>query len=319
MRSLFQLLSPSGARARLPIFIFHRVLARPDPLFPHEMTYDRFDGLCRWLREWFHVLPLDQAVRLLAEGELPARAACITFDDGYADNHDVALPILQRHGLSGAFFVATGFLDGGRMWNDTIIETLRGTGSDIIELDDFDVAERLATVDVVQRRHALERAIDAAKYMPPDARSRAVDRFANRFAGPLPDDLMMTSAQVRAMRRAGMVVGAHTVSHPILARIGADEAAREIEVGRETLQTILDERVGLFAYPNGKPGVDYLSANVAQVQAMGFDAAFSTEWAVAHAGSDRNQLPRFTPWDARRTKFGLRVAKQMWATRPRDA
>jgi peptidoglycan/xylan/chitin deacetylase (PgdA/CDA1 family) len=318
MRGLFQLLSPSGVRARLPIFIFHRVLARPDPLFPNELTAERFDDLCRWLRAWFQVLPLDRAVWLLAEGGLPARAACITFDDGYADNHDVALPILQRYGLNSTFFVATGFLDGGRMWNDTIIETFRSTGSDTIELDDFEVAERLATGDVAQRRHALGRAIDAAKYMPPDARLRAVDRFATRFAGNLPDDLMMTSAQVRAMRRARMVVGAHTVSHPILARIGADEAAREIEVGRETLQAILDERVGLFAYPNGKPGVDYLPANVEQVQAMGFDAAFSTAWAVAHAGSDRNQLPRFTPWDAQRTKFGLRVAKQMWATRPRD-
>jgi peptidoglycan/xylan/chitin deacetylase (PgdA/CDA1 family) len=50
---------------------------------------------------------------------------CITFDDGYADKHDVAMPILQRHGLCATFFIATGFLNGGCMWNDTIIETVR--------------------------------------------------------------------------------------------------------------------------------------------------------------------------------------------------
>ena len=55
----------------------------------------------------------------LLKGDLPARPAVITFDDGYADNRTVALPILQAHGLTATFFVATGFLDGGRMWNDT--------------------------------------------------------------------------------------------------------------------------------------------------------------------------------------------------------
>ncbi|MCK7493591.1 MAG: polysaccharide deacetylase family protein [Comamonadaceae bacterium] len=59
-------------------------------------------------------------MRRLGEGTLPARALAITFDDGYADNHDVALPILRRHGLNATFFVATGFLDGGIMWNDVL-------------------------------------------------------------------------------------------------------------------------------------------------------------------------------------------------------
>ena len=125
LRLALRFLSPSGAGARLSVVLFHRVLAAPDPLFPDDIDQARFRKICDWLATWFTVLPLDQALRQQADGCLPARALSITFDDGYADNHEVALPILQRHALAATFYVATGFLDGGRMWNDTVIEAVR--------------------------------------------------------------------------------------------------------------------------------------------------------------------------------------------------
>src|SRR3990167_7749886 len=106
LKPFFGWMSPAGAKARLSILIFHRVLPEPDPLFPQEMHARQFDAVCGWLAHWFNILPLDRAVQLLDTGTLPARAACITFDDGYADNHDVALPILLHHGLNATFFIA---------------------------------------------------------------------------------------------------------------------------------------------------------------------------------------------------------------------
>ena len=126
-KHLFEWASPAGTKARLQVLIFHRVLPVPDPLFPDEVDARRFDELCGWLKGWFNMLSLDDAVARIKTGTLPTRAACITFDDGYADNYQVALPILRRHGLTATFFVATGFLDGGRMWNDTVIESVRLT------------------------------------------------------------------------------------------------------------------------------------------------------------------------------------------------
>ena len=108
-------MSPAGPNARLSILIFHRVLSARDPLVPEEIDAPRFDQICRWLKASFNVLPLDAAVASLKAGTLPQRAACITFDDGYADNFRVAMPILQQQGLTATFFIATGFLDGGRI------------------------------------------------------------------------------------------------------------------------------------------------------------------------------------------------------------
>jgi peptidoglycan/xylan/chitin deacetylase (PgdA/CDA1 family) len=111
-----------------------------------------------------------------------------------------------------------------------------------------------------------------------------------------------------------MQIGAHTVSHPILAKLDARHAADEIGRSRDVLQTLLGERVSLFAYPNGKPGTDYLPAvHPAIVRELGFDAAVSTRWAAARRTDDVFQIPRFTPWDRDRLKFGARLARNLFS------
>ncbi|MFG6461611.1 polysaccharide deacetylase family protein [Roseateles sp. DXS20W] len=314
LKTALTLLSPAGAAARLTVLIFHRVHAAVDPLFPDEPDARRFDEVLGWLGAWFNVLPLDDAIRRLQAGSLPARAACITFDDGYADNHDVALPLLQRHGLSSAFFVASGFLDGGRMWNDTVIESVRRTQLPQLDLRGVVDEEggRFDLGDLATRRQTLHRLIGHLKYLPPDERLARVNALAERAEVQPPTDLMMTSDQLRSLRGAGMVVGAHTVSHPILKTLSARQAADEIDSGRRWLEQALGERVSLFAYPNGRPGVDYApDVHPGMVRELGFDAAVSTHWGAARAGTDCYQLPRFTPWDRGRARFGLRLARNL--------
>ena len=312
-RPLFNLLSPAGERGRLSILIFHRVLPQPDPLFPGEVTQLEFDRICQWVKSWFEVLPLEEAARRLQEGRLPSRALSITFDDGYADNHDVALPVLQRHGLTATFFVATGFLDGGRMWNDTLIEAVRASPQEHLDLTGTPAATLGALpLDGVQsRRAAIERLIGAAKYLPPAVRCHWVQAVAERAQTALPDDLMMSSGQVRALHLAGMGVGGHTVSHPILAGLGTEDMRQEIRDGRLQLEDITQSAVQLFAYPNGKPGTDYDERAVQVVREEGFLAAVSTQWGVATQHGSPWQMPRFTPWDRSRMRFGLRMAAQL--------
>jgi len=321
MRPLFSLLSPGGGRGRLSILIFHRVLPQADPLFPGEIDAPRFDAICRWLRQWFEVLPLDQALRRLHEGSLPPRAAAITFDDGYADNQEQALPILQRHGLNATFFIATGYLDGGCMWNDAIIDAVRHTARDRLDmgrLEGLPSAPQPAVLplgDATSRRTAIEALIRAVKYLLPAERESIVVALRSQLRVAAAASPMMSSEQLRALRRSGMVIGAHTVSHPILARLTDDEARSEMQRGREHLQALLQERVGLFAYPNGKPVEDYSARTAALAAELGFDAAVTTAWGAARADTHRFQIPRFSPWDLTRTRYGLRMAGNLWRSR----
>jgi peptidoglycan/xylan/chitin deacetylase (PgdA/CDA1 family) len=311
LKSLLSLASPAGPRGRLSILVFHRVLPEADSLFPEVLDAARFEAVCGWLRAWFVVLPLDEAVARLRAGELPARALAISFDDGYADNHDVALPILTHHGLKATFFIATGFLDGGRMWNDTAIEAVRGTSLPALDLrgliSDASGGATFSMTTIDDRRAAVETILRQAKYLPADERERVVTDIARRAEVDLPDGLMLGSEQVRSLHRAGMQIGAHTVSHPILARLNDGAARQEMAASKAFLEQILGETVSLFAYPNGKPGEDYSPRTVSLAQEVGFTAAVSTAWGAARTDSDMFQLPRFTPWDRTRLRFGGRL------------
>ncbi|MDP2005221.1 MAG: polysaccharide deacetylase family protein [Rubrivivax sp.] len=314
IKPLLTLGASSGRHARLSTLIFHRVLPAEDALFPDEVHAARFDAICGWLREWFNVLPLDEAAVRLSQGTLPARALALTFDDGYADNRGIAAPILQRHDLPCTFFVATGYLDGGRMWNDTVIEAIRHTRLATLDLRGLHAQlGPLELPDLPSRRRAIDAVIKVAKYLPVQERQALVDAVANRAEVVPPVDLMMSSAQVREMRAMGMQIGAHTVSHPILARLSRTEARAEIEGSKQSLESMLGEAVSLFAYPNGKPGEDYSPESVELVREAGFATAVSTTWGVSTRQTDRHQLLRFTPWDRGRLGFGLRLWRNMMA------
>lgn len=309
-RALGNWFSPAGSRAALSILIFHRVLTRPDPLVPGEADAERFERILSWLERTFTVVPLERAIDALDGGSLPARAVAVTFDDGYADNVNIALPILLRHRMSATFFVASGYLDGGRMWNDTVIEAVRRYQERSLDLTSLGMGA-YETGSNIAKLASIDRLIVQLKYRTPKERSERATEIGLIAGATLPDDLMMTSAQVRELRSAGMQIGGHTRNHPILATLDDRSAYEEIAAGKEELEAILGERISLFAYPNGRPQHDFRGEHASMVSRAGFSAAVSTSPGVARAGTDPFQLPRFTPWDRSEIRFGLRLLDNM--------
>jgi len=306
--------APGGRRARLSILIYHRVLPEPDPLRPGEPDVARFRWQMRLLARHFRPLPLAEAIERLRTDRLPARSVCVTFDDGYADNATLALPILREYAIPATVFIATAFLDGGRMFNDTLIESVRRLPDGPCDLTALGLGPR--TLRTTQDRLVLIRElIGQVKYRPQPERDEWARRLSTRVPTPLPDDLMLRRDQVRALHAAGIDIGAHTFSHPILARLDDAEAHREIARGATELTELLGACPRLFAYPNGRPGQDYHDRHVALVRALGFAAAVSTAWGVATRASDPYQLPRFTPWDRTPARFLLRLARNLGTAR----
>ncbi len=297
--------SPGGNRGRLLILIYHQVLDGPDPLRPGTVTRDDFAWQMATLAACFNVLPLAEAARRLEEGTLPPRAVAITFDDGYRDNVDNALPLLQANGLTATFFITTGTL-GRYMWNDAVIESVRrapGSGLDtgplglgVLPVDDE--AARVAT---------LYRMLRALKTWPRERRDAAVAALLESTGTPAPEGLMMDTGHVRMLSAAGMGIGAHTVTHPILTRIDREQARDEITEGRDSLEAITGDRIPLFAYPNGRPGDDYTASHVELVRELGFSAAVSTAWGANRRGVDRFQLRRLSLWDRTPERFATRL------------
>lgn len=281
---------------RLSILIFHRVLPFLDPLFPSEITQDRFDTLISFIANNFNVFTLGEAIERLNHNSLPEASLVITFDDGYADNAEVAYPILYKYGVSATFFVSSGFLDGGRMWNDTVIECIRRTSLQEIELTKLGLGV-CQTNTPRARSQSISRILEKIKYM---ALSERVDILAHleEITGnnPLPTNLMMRSDQVAEMHCRGIEIGGHTINHPILSKLNTKDAENEIAGGKNALEAIIGAPIQVFAYPNGKPDQDYSAEHARMVRNLGFRCAVTTAKGALKHGDSLFEIPRYTPW-----------------------
>lgn len=302
------LVAATMRRARHHTLIFHRVMAESDPMSPGEPTAAWFRPLMKMLASNFEMIGLDEAIARAAAGSLSGRTISVTFDDGYADNYICALPILEEFNIPATFFVASGFIDGGRMWNDSIIETYRRLEPGVCEVD-LGELHRFDLSGWETRRTAAATTISAWKHLPPDERQAHVDQFTSQVTG-LPADLMMTKEQLRSLAASSCsAIGGHTRGHPILASLPDSEAAAEIEAGKKDLENWIQQELEVFAYPNGKLGMDYHPKHAALVRQAGFSAAVATDWGTFDASGDCYAIPRFTPWQRNLTRFSLDLAR----------
>jgi peptidoglycan/xylan/chitin deacetylase (PgdA/CDA1 family) len=224
-----------------------------------------FEAHCRMLRETCDPISLDDWREAVAgRRPLPPRATLITFDDGYRSVLKIGAPILAGHDLPAVVFACSAPMRERRMlWFDAI-----------------------AVRDG-------EAAVESWKARPYDEwRAECADG-----APLIPDDhpcALLTPSDVAALaRHRGIEIGAHTARHPILAHATPEQQREEIVSSRDALAEWTGRPVRAFAYPNGRPGVDYTSDTTAIVGGAGFDVAFTTRPAFARATEPVYERSRF--------------------------
>lgn len=226
------------------------------------------------------VVPLGEAVDTLAAGgSLPPRAVALTFDDGYADWLDAAVPALDRRGMHGTFFLVSDILSGHRVawWEDL------AAAFDRTEVAHLEWAGRTHDLSTPQARHATQEALKAElKLVDRATRVAAVGAIAERIAPSTPPapSLFLDWDGARALAATGHGIGSHTVTHPILAREDVDTQLAELVESRRALEDELGQTVDLLAYPNGNKG-DYDERTVEFAQRAGYRAAITTRAGLA--------------------------------------
>lgn len=295
-----------GARRRLCVVNYHRVLAAPDPLLESEPDVDTFRWQLDLLARCFNVLPLHEAVDRLAQGTLPPRAVCITFDDGYRSVHDLALPLLRQFGLPATVFVTSGYVGEANMWNDRIIEAVQSLPAGQLDLSELGLGA-YPLHSLADRKSTVGTLTEASKYLPPKARLELISRLENLVGEGLAHGLMLTPQMIVNLTLNGIEIGGHTISHPILTSLDDSSARLEIAGGKTQLEEITGRPVRFFAYPNGKIGKDFDQRHAQMAQEAGFVAAFTTAAGAANRHHDLFQLPRGRPWDTSPLLFGLRL------------
>lgn len=289
---------------KLNILIYHRVMPEPDSLRPWEIDARQFRNHLEWISGVFNVIPLPDAVQQLKTGTLKRRSLAITFDDGYLDNATHALPLLKEFGFHATFFCTSAWLGGGLMWNDQVIEAVRIWPEDTINIDTLKI-KSVPVFTIEEKNKAIEIILTKLKYQEHNIRQKIVNKLVSH-ASELPE-LMMRPEHIKLLKKQGMEIGGHTHSHPIIAKLDDTTLKSELKKNKQILENILNHKLLLFAYPNGKTGIDYLKNQSRLVNEVGYMAAVSTDWGTSSNYSSLMELKRFTPWDKAPNLFVLRL------------
>ncbi|MDW3095264.1 MAG: polysaccharide deacetylase family protein [Gammaproteobacteria bacterium] len=311
LRPIFQqtvgALSGHRANNKLLVLTYHRVLADYDPVID-EVDSVQFTRQMETLAEYFNVVSLESGLEQMRQGTLPAGSVCVTFDDGYRDNYDVALPILSALNLHATFFIATGYLGDGVMWNDVVRQTIKYTSFRELDLHEFSLGKVSINTEL-KKLQLIEKLLGYIKYNSVSRRIELVDRLRQLAEVELSERLMMTEDEVKALSNAGMEIGGHTVNHPIMTCADEDEVRQEIVEGKLYLENILNKKLKFFAYPNGQADKDYDERHMQFVEEAGFNAALTTNNGVIDKSMGMFDLPRISIDHTSKFKFGVSLAR----------
>jgi len=253
------------------------------------------ERILAWFAKRYEVLEVGRALERLAQPGKQSLVA-LSMDDGYKDNRTELLPLLARLRLSATIYLESAPLDERRVnWTHKFFWTLERAGPETFVEAYLARAkdERTRTLLAAQRSsYQLKRVL---KYEAPLAeRMRIVDELFRAAGGDeraLCDQLYLSWDEVRELDRAGIELGAHTVSHEILARLEPVAAAREIRDSKASLERGLGHPVRSFAYPFGRRW-DYSPAAKEAVRASGLASATCTHAGTNGAAADRFELKR---------------------------
>ncbi len=262
----------------LNVLCYHRVLERVDAdFFPDVVsaTPTLFGQQLDLISEKYSFIAEEDLVDWLGGGSLPPHPVLLTFDDGYVDNYEIVFPILRKRGIPATFFLATGHMETGDfLWWDLATHIIARS-----ELDRVDMP--LLGVQDLQspgaRSDLARRWVRAAKGVTNRMRLEALDALSYQLdvtsTGPSPR-VALTWDQAREMADNGMTFGGHTRTHPILSRMGSEEAQADIHQGISRMKQELDRAVTSFAFPNGEPG-DFDFSTKEILEDLGVSLAFS--------------------------------------------
>jgi peptidoglycan/xylan/chitin deacetylase (PgdA/CDA1 family) len=287
-RGLGALRRRTAGGTRVLLVAYHRVVPDFDELrrrvIPALLTsVDTFVAQLELLSESYRFVSLGDALDILAARTASDRDVCVvTFDDGYCDFREHALPVLERLGVPATLFISSGYVEASApLLHDRLYAVLRN-----VERDAVGAVNRL--LERSNRATCLEVAADLERTLGADP------------AAALADSRLLTWDELRSVHAAGVEIGGHTVDHVCLHNEPYPEVVRQLRESKARIEREVGAPVLDFAYPNGW----YTPAVVRALRETGYRSAVTTDDRLNRLGDDPYALKRKIVWES--TSSGVR-------------
>jgi len=234
---------------RLVVLTYHSFCEQASPSLNTSQPLALFRRQMAFLKKNYRVVSLAEAWRRLRAGEAPwPPLAAVTIDDGFADNYQLAFSLLKELSIPATVFLATDFIDNGRMpWPTRLYALL-----DVAERERMDFPFKAVIVSRQEKVAVLPRLKNWLAPLPPWERFSVLDQLAEHLDVRKEQAIMPLSwSRIREMRDAGIAFGSHTQFHSILPQANAEVRREELRQSKARIEAELVEECSLFAYPNG--------------------------------------------------------------------
>jgi len=310
-------------RPVLVVLTYHRIAVPGDVSNPYydpviSATPEAFEAQIQFLSTRFDILGLEALIDIAADKDMGASilrkagrpVLLITFDDGYRDNFDTALPILCKLGVPATFFIPTGFLSAVRLpWWDHVACVLKQTQVPWLTLKRSQGDVNPIIINLQPTSDGQQRNIATTKLVHSFLDSVIEDEpwflaQLNEQAEVLIDSttlgrqLFMSLDQLRQLTVAGMSIGSHGQSHRAFASLHDAIQRQELMESKRFLEHSLGLEIKALAYPFGWGGT-FTARTIHLATEAGYHLAFSSLQGVNRLGNTA-----FQPFALRRLNVG---------------
>jgi peptidoglycan/xylan/chitin deacetylase (PgdA/CDA1 family) len=241
------------------ILAYHRIFPLPGKDYPFSegtisATPEAFDQQMNFISKRFHVINFNVLSNAISSGKsIPKHSLIITFDDGYADNYEIAWSILKKHGLTATVFLATSFIDSGDLfWFDKLSYLIKSFSGNSITIGKYSFKTRGGRKKTIR-----ESVMKIFRSVSEKERIRfynELDDQCNNISLPSEDFELakpLSWSQIKEMSKGGIEFGSHTVNHPFLSNLTNAEIMSELFDSKKVIEEKLGCKIKGIAYPSG--------------------------------------------------------------------
>jgi peptidoglycan/xylan/chitin deacetylase (PgdA/CDA1 family) len=282
------------------ILCAHGISDGPTHMPSHD---DRFVEVATFREEMKHLLSLGhefitltEGIRRMEAGSSLRKTVTVTFDDGLRTVIDLAYPVMRELGVRGCIYVVTDIVGTKQLlWTDLVtIVCWHRKGKEPIVLEFPDRTETFSVADERAVLQSSKTIIGMLRAVPDDVRRRVSRKLDSAFEEVpesfVPAEYRQTSwEQLKGVDPAVLEIGSHTVSHPKLAALDAQNLRNEIFDAKGRIERELGRPADHFCYPGGV----YSPTIVECVRASGHRSATTTEYGRNGVGTPSLELRRF--------------------------
>lgn len=292
--------------------MYHRVATPVTDVWELAVSPEHFKEQLNVLQKMGTVLPIAQMVEDIKKGQIRNKTIAITFDDGYVDNLDVALPMLEAFDLPATIFLTSKTrgsfwwdeLEKGLLTTRQLPQTVQIPFDDVTET--FDLASEAELDETTMQAHKSWKAMSqppptrrATLYLQvwqklrslrPEAQAAFLEKFwqMNGVKMPPANDIATEEQLELLIDHPLITIGGHTANHPALAMHPIDFQMAQMQTNKQQLESFLGKPVTVFSYPFGNHNQESMKSASSY-----FDAAFTTQPETINKRSNRHQLGRF--------------------------